>query len=349
MAGSAPEIQAYHRRISVDVSSALTYVGNAYVTRGDRAAFDLRGAGLFEGTPHLLPAVAGTHARGGASAVADGMSIARGVASAQMQAAQAARLSSSATPANQALSAVPGLALVAVPPRNPNEPLIRPKRSAHPMHPPREQRGGASPLATVSVRAALTGAEQMQDHGRDAVEEHASHQSRAGLDQLPARSGLIAYARTHAGTGSLVYLEADRWHNHIRTHHITDSPTARGKRTTTWWPVQHAATGVASMNETQVVGVIMDAVRNGHWQNAPRGTVLSVYELPQDQAQHFGVSEVKVSAAPDGRILSAYPSRGSNVLAVREMPEHAPASDTNTSPASGDRLFATRIPGTTFG
>ena len=41
----------------------------------------------------------------------------------------------------------------------------------------------------------------------------------------------------------MVYLEQDRWYEHIRPDHITNPPTLRGKKTTTWWPVQHTATG----------------------------------------------------------------------------------------------------------
>lgn len=254
--------------------------------------------------------------------MADSASISRshvGI-TAQVQAAQAAQLSGAAnSPVNQALVGVPGLARVHVPPREPGEQLVRPKRGANPMSPPRAQQGGDSALATASTSGASDGAHLIGRRPHDAVDERAPRQGRASYEQLPNRSGLIGYARTNGGTGSLVYLEQERWHNHIRPHHITDTPQARGKRTTTWWPVLHSATGARTMNDAQVVGVIMDAVRDGHWQNAPRGTVLSVYELPEQQARDYGVSEVKVSAAPDGRILSAYPSRGSNVLAVREL------------------------------
>ena len=210
--------------------------------------------------------------------------------------------------------------------------------------------GGASPLATASVGGAADGAHLLGESSSSPVHERAPRQGRAGSAQLPARAGLVGYARTNGGTGALVFLESERWFNHIRPHHVTDPPTARGKRTTTWWPVLHSATGAQTMNDAQVVGVIMDAVRDGHWQNAPRGTVLSVYELPHAQARQYGVSEVKVSAAPDGRILSAYPSRGDNVLAVRELsPEEQQASSYASAQTPVDQLSRARVANTSFG
>ena len=112
-----------------------------------------------------------------------------------------------------------------------------------------------------------------------------------------------------------------------------------------------------TMSESDVIMVIMDAVRKGHWQNAMKGTRLATYELPQEQADRFGVSEVKVSVAPDGRILSAYPARGWNVLAVRELtPDEISLQESARQPqqpaAHGqedDRLFRTNVASTTFG
>lgn len=285
--------------------------------------------------------------------MADGMSISHSVGrmTAQMQAAQSAQLAAAPTsPLDHARTGIPGLALVPLPPRAPGEALQRPKRPANPLSPPRTQMGGASPLATASVGGAADGAHLLGESPHDPVDERAPRQGRSGSDQLPARAGLVGYARTNGGSGALVFLESERWHNHIRPHHITDPPTARGKRTTTWWPVLHSATGAQTMNDAQVVGVIMDAVRDGHWQNAPRGTVLSVYELPAAQAQQYGVSEVKVSAAPDGRILSAYPSRGDNVLAVREIsPDEQQAPQPAGSTHNTDKLFNARVANTSFG
>jgi hypothetical protein len=181
-------------------------------------------------------------------------------------------------------------------------------------------------------------------------EAWAARQGQIGTTLLPHKAGMMAFARTQRG--ELVYLERARWHEHIVPAHIAEAPTARGKRTTTWWPVQHSASGSNSMSQDDVIGVIMDAVREGDWQNAPRGTLLSIYDLPSDKADRFGVSEVKVSAAPDGRILSAYPSRGSNVLAVREMTEEemATAPAAVQSPQQPDEsLFRTYVPQTSFG
>jgi len=111
-----------------------------------------------------------------------------------------------------------------------------------------------------------------------------------------------------------------------------------------------------TMSESDVVMVIMDAVRNGHWQNAMKGTRLATYELPLEQADRFGVSEVKVSVAPDGRILSAYPARGWNVLAVRELTQDelaqqnpAPQQQPAAHGQEDDRLFRTNVANTTFG
>lgn len=289
--------------------------------------------------------------RGRSQIVSDAIGINSLQRVAQQQAAQSAKLASVPSSAvQQALVGVPGLARVPLPPRGSGEELVRPKRAANTMSAPRSQDGGDSPLATASLQGTADGADLIGERPDTPVEERAPRQGQAGTEQLPTKAGLVAYARTNGGTGSMVYLEQDRWHNHIRQHHIVEPPNARGKRTTTWWPVEHTATGKKTMNDNQVVGVIMDAVRDGHWQNAPRGTVLSVYELPSDQAQSYGVSEVKVSAAPDGRILSAYPSRGENVLAVRELSasEQAPAAQSQ-QPDEDDRLFKTNIANTTFG
>lgn len=215
------------------------------------------------------------------------------------------------------------------------------------MVPPRTQDGGRSPLSTASVADVSHGAVLVGERPDSPVDHRAARQGHAGTDQLPSRSDLLAFTRT--SRGDLVYLEQERWHNHIRPHHITDTPNARGKRTTTWWPVRYSATGASSMSENQVVGMIMDAVARGHLMNAPRGTLLSVYEVPDEQARTTGVSEVKVSIAPDGRILSAYPSLGSNVLAVRELTPEEQSQQPGRPAGEDDRLFRTNVASTTFG
>lgn len=167
---------------------------------------------------------------------------------------------------------------------------------------------------------------------------------------LPQSADLIAF--TLNIRGERIYLERDRWIHHIMPNHVTRSPEVRGKTTTTWWPVVHSATGYRSMTEEQVVDLIMDAARLGHWQNAPRGTRLAVYHPPHEVAQVLGVSEVKVSTAPDGRILSAYPTAGSNVLAVKELapeelerhdavPFYASDSDASSSTAASTLASST--------
>jgi hypothetical protein len=163
------------------------------------------------------------------------------------------------------------------------------------------------------------------------------HDTELGIRALPSAANLIAFTRNKRG--ETIYLERKRWDDHILPNHVTTPPQMRGKSTTTWWPVMHTATGYRSMTEEQVIDLTMEACREGHWQNAPRGTRLCVYHLPDQEAQILGVSEVKVSTAPDGRILSSYPTAGSNVLAVKELaPEDyerhnaVPYSPPETSP-----------------
>jgi len=177
-----------------------------------------------------------------------------------------------------------------------------------------------------------------------------------GTSLLPSAAGLALFTRTPRG--ETVYLESDRWEHHVVAHHVTSPPQARGKATTTWWPVVHSSTGYSSMSLDQVLDLIVDTVRFGHWQNAPRGTRLAVYQVPEQQAQVLGVSEVKVSTAPDGRILSAYPTAGTNVLAVRERTaqeqgQSAQSGVAGLSAAGGAPVegqpFRTHVPQTTFG
>jgi hypothetical protein len=150
-------------------------------------------------------------------------------------------------------------------------------------------------------------------------------------------------------SAQFVYLEADRWFEHIREHHIITPPSARRRGTQTWWPVQYSANGHSTMTEEQVIEMTMDAVREGTWKNAMKGTLAVEYAVPREQAERTGVSEVLVSVAPTGRILSSYPTKGHNVLAVRAMSEDE-YSATNAPAAHDDApLFSSRVAETSFG
>lgn len=180
----------------------------------------------------------------------------------------------------------------------------------------------------------------------------------AGAWRMPSRHGLVAY--THNVRGDTVYLTQERW-LHIRENHMDQAPAPRGKRTTTYWPTSHAV-GQPSMSDQEVIGVIVDAARHGMLRTEVRDTRMAQYDLPAAQRDIFGVSEAKVSMAPDGLVLSAYPGAGDNVLAVYETsPDdhtalaHATgaAVDTQTSHEASDddddRAFKTNIAQTTFG
>ena len=273
-------------------------------------------------------------------------------------AVQRVQLNTQLPPVQAAAVAAPGLARVPLPPRDASEERVKPRKAANQFQSPRGQEAGLSPVATAPLISGFAGYDALtaspttlQGAAGAPVEERGANQGQHGVNQLPSAANLVAFARTPRG--EVVYLERERLEGHIIPAHITDPPTARGKRTTTWWPVLHSATGAQTMTVPQVVGVIMDAVAKGDWQNAPRGTMLSVYDLPADQASRYGVSEVKVSAAPDGRILSAYPSRGSNVLAVKELTAQEQAAFAApvaaTQHGDDDRLFKTNLPQTTFG
>ena len=203
-----------------------------------------------------------------------------------------------------------------------------PKKTPKPLQPPRNMEGGRSSLATGPV---ANGRESVDAIFAEGNESHAH----ASLDGLAHRNGFVfetqvPESQVQGITGEAgparVYLETDRWEDHIKPHHIENPPEQRGKGMTTWWPVIFTSNGIQTMNEAQVQQMIFDAVRDGVWQNAPRGTMLAVYEVPEAQAIDTGVSEVKVSMAPDGRVLSAYPSAGANVLAVKEMPQEQQAA-----------------------
>lgn len=250
----------------------------------------------------------------------------------------------------------PGLAKVPLPARPEGVPRTVPKKPAGPMVAPRDLNGGNSPLAPGALfdaRASVdtigrgaTGAPD--DSGEQTVLANASE----GAWRMPSRHGLVAY--TQNARGDSVYLTQERW-LHIRDNHMDPAPQPRGKRTTTYWPTKHAAEG-ASMNDQQVVGAIVDAARLGTLRTEVRDTRMAEWDLPADQRAAYGVSEVKVSMAPDGMMLSAYPGAGDNVLAVYEMNAEdqaalAQATGGSAAPATADdqRMFRTNIASTTFG
>lgn len=181
--------------------------------------------------------------------------------------------------------------------------------------------------------------------------------AREGAFRMPSRHGLVAYTMTDRG--DMVYLTQERW-LHIRESHMDPEPRRRGKRTTTYWPTRHSVTR-ASMTDQQVISAIVDSVRKGSLRTEVRDTRMAEYELPFEQRESYGVSEVKVSMAPDGLILSSYPGAGANVLAVYELAdsdqvefERASANATATAPhvshtADDERQFQTNVATTSFG
>ena len=189
--------------------------------------------------------------------------------------------------------------------------------------------------------------------GPRAVEQTVLATATEGAWRMPSRHGLVAYTKN--SRGDAVYLTQERW-LHIRENHMDPAPQPRGKRTTTYWPTRHAVDG-PSMTDQQVIGVIVDAARKGALRTEVRDTRMAEYDLPADQREAFGVSEAKVSMAPDGLVLSAYPGAGENVLAVYEMSEadqaelaRVTASAQNAAVDGEDqRMFRTNVASTTFG
>jgi hypothetical protein len=246
----------------------------------------------------------------------------------------------------QQLANVPGLVRVQLPIRQNDDQPRRPRKPAARLQAPRDLNRGFSPFAPAAIANAGEGADLIGKQGsRDGGT--AKGQGAQSQALTPNANGVIAYANTENGT---VFLEKERWFNHIRTNHVIDPPTGRRKGQQTWWPVQYSANGQASMDETHVVSMTMDAVRNGTWKNAMKGTLAVEYAVPQDQADQTGVSEVLVSVAPTGRILSSYPTKGNNVLAVRAMTDDEFAAVHTPAQSDPDaKLFQTRVSETTFG
>jgi hypothetical protein len=227
---------------------------------------------------------------------------------------------------SQGLSA-PGITRVAVPPRPADQPLVQPKKKAPALVPARDQKGGKSALATAPTANTAAGVENL---GLDNASQGAAAQVTKSFEQLPQAHGLQRIYRT--ADGAAAYLDQETWTNHIVRHHITEPPNARGKRTTTWWPVVHA-NGAPSMNQDQVLDLIGEAIASVKPGKGVRGTQLIQHEITDEQrAKDLGVSEIKVSLAPDGKVLSAYPSRGENVLAVKEAEPQVPDAGSYDDP-----------------
>jgi hypothetical protein len=218
---------------------------------------------------------------------------------------------------------------------------------------PRTLEGGTSPLAPGSLAGARGSVDLLGDAPDSDGESHVLANAKEGAWRMPSRHGMVAY--TQNARGDAVYLTQERW-LHIRENHMDPAPQPRGKRTTTYWPTRHAVDG-PSMSDQQVIGVIVDAARKGVLRTEVRDTRMAEYDLPADQRAAYGVSEAKVSMAPDGLVLSAYPGAGDNVLAVYETsPEDHAAlaqatggSAVNAPSGDDERMFQTNIASTSFG
>jgi len=247
----------------------------------------------------------------------------------------------------------PGLARVPLPTRPDDVPRVAPRKPAGPMVAPRSLDGGYSPLATSSLYDARYSVDAIGAQPDDGGEATVLANGREGAWRMPSRHGLVAY--TQNARGDNVYLTQERW-LHIRENHMDPAPQPRGKRTTTYWPTSHAVSG-PSMTEQQVIGVIVDAARKGTLRTEVRDTRMAEYDLPLDQRDAYGVSEAKVSMAPDGLVLSAYPGAGDNVLAVYETSadDHAALARVTAGAqnaavdAEDQRMFKTNLASTTFG
>lgn len=246
----------------------------------------------------------------------------------------------------------PGLARVPLPPRPEDVPRTMPKKPAGPMVEPRSLDGGRSPLASTALFDARASTESIGTAPDAQGEAGVLASAEEGAWRMPSRHGLVAYTTNHRG--DKVYLTQERW-LHIRENHMDPAPQPRGKRMTTYWPTRHAV-AAPSMTDQQVIGATVDAARKGTLRTEVRDTRMAEYDLPPEQREAFGVSEVKVSMAPDGLILSAYPNAGPNVVAVYEMNEadqaelaRVTAQAQNAAVDGDQRMFRTNVASTTFG
>lgn len=246
----------------------------------------------------------------------------------------------------------PGLARIPLPSRPDGVPRTQPKKPAGPMVDPRALEGGKSPLAPMYLQDARASVDQIGARSDDAGEQVVVEDAKVGAAKLPSRHGLVAYTTNERG--DKVYLTQERW-LHIRENHMDQDPAPRGKRTTSYWPTKHAV-DEPSMTDSQVIGVIVDTARKGTLRTEVRDTRMAEYDLPREQAEAYGVSEAKVSMAPDGLVLSAYPGAGDNVLAVYEMNADDQAElarlQSGQPAQTGEvdqRMFHTNVAQTTFG
>jgi hypothetical protein len=246
----------------------------------------------------------------------------------------------------------PGLAQVPLPKRDADVPRTQPKKEASPMKAARTLDGGRSPLAPESLQDAAAGTGALGAAPGFLGEESGLGDAKASASKLPSANGMAIYTKT--SRGDQVYLPIDRM-QHVLDVHVNGDPSQRGKRSTTYWPVKHAI-AEPSMTEQDVTNVTVDAIRKGTMRNEVRDTRMIEYELPNAQADKYGVSEVKVSLAPDGLVLSAYPSAGDNVFATYEVNPadqaalEAARAKSQTGAADEDtRMFKTNVAQTTFG
>lgn len=246
----------------------------------------------------------------------------------------------------------PGLARIPLPARPEGVPRTQPKKPAGPMVEPRVLDGGRSPLAPMYLQDARSSVDQIGARPDDTGDQAVVEDAKLGAAKLPSRHGLVAYTTNERG--DKVYLTQERW-LHIRENHMDQTPQPRGKRTTSYWPTKHAV-NEPSMTDSQVIGVIVDTARKGTLRTEVRDTRMAEYDLPREQSDAYGVSEAKVSMAPDGLVLSAYPGAGDNVLAVYEMNAADQAELARVQagqPAQADeadeRMFRTNVAQTTFG
>ena len=245
----------------------------------------------------------------------------------------------------------PGLAQVPMPKRDADAPRTGPKKEAAPMKAARDLDGGNSPLAPEPLRDAAQGLKSLGTAPGFVGEEVALGDAKSSAGQLPSANGLAIYTKN--SRGDQVYLPNDRL-QHILDVHVNGDPSLRGKRSTTYWPVKHALNG-PSMTEQDVTKVMTQAIQNGTIRNEVRDTRMIDYELPDAQADAYGVSEVKVSLAPAGLVLSAYPAAGDNVFATYELNPADQAmleSASAQAPSAQDedtRMFKTNIATTSYG
>lgn len=244
----------------------------------------------------------------------------------------------------------PGLAQVPLPATD--EAIAQPKKPAGPMTTPRDLDGGRSPLAPAPIGDGYASAALLGEAPDAGGESHVVQTAAASAEKMPGRHGLVFFTRTPRG--DVGYLTHDRW-MHIRENHIVQPPAPRGKRTTTFFPVQYALNS-PTMSEADVKAVLAETVQRGVLRNEVRDTRLAEHNLDPERAERWGLRGIKVSMAPDGMLLSGYGTQGDNMLAVREVSPEEQAelasAQAGTSAAvhdGDDRMFRTNVSSTTYG